>query len=207
MKRGSALSALFVGPKGEQHAVDRAAGRLPSRAVLKSDSPPRVGVDRRSIRVAGISCLYLHRDAGRAGYTGRRRAFGPGREPPGTRRLGSRCLSGHARSVLRSDGIYLTSATTPLCWANSRQRQRPRSPAAENTGSPSRLTNDQPSPLASNRRRRAPLMGSSWRGRRPRTRRLWIMGKEVTDAAWCVHIRRRLERLASWIRARGGSRL
>ena len=55
VKRGSALRALFVGPKGEQHAVDRAAGRLPSRAVLKSDSPPRVGVDRRSIRVAGIS--------------------------------------------------------------------------------------------------------------------------------------------------------
>ena len=63
VKRGSALRALFVGPKGEQHAVDRAAGRLPSRAVLKSDSPPRVGVDRRSIRVAGISWLYLHRHA------------------------------------------------------------------------------------------------------------------------------------------------
>lgn len=63
VKRGSALRALFVGPKGEQHAVDRAAGRLPSRAVLKSDSPPRVGVDRRSIRVAGISSLYRHRHA------------------------------------------------------------------------------------------------------------------------------------------------
>jgi hypothetical protein len=76
-----ALRALFVGSKGEQHAVDRAAGRLPSRVALKSDSPPRLGVDRRSVRVATISCLYVHRHARHAGYTGRRRAFGPGREP------------------------------------------------------------------------------------------------------------------------------
>jgi hypothetical protein len=63
VKRGSAFRALFVGPEGEQHAVDRAAGRLASRVALKSDSPPRVGVDRRSVRIAGNSCLYLHRHA------------------------------------------------------------------------------------------------------------------------------------------------
>ncbi len=87
MKCRSALRALLVGPKGEQHAVDRAAGRLPSRMVLKSDSPPRLGVDRRSVGVASISCLHLRRHAQHAGYTERRRAFGPEREPPGARRL------------------------------------------------------------------------------------------------------------------------
>ena len=82
VKCRSALRALFVGPKGEQHAVDRATGRLPPRVPLKSDSPPRLGVDRRLVRVASISCLY-HHHARHAGYTGRRRAFGRGRETAG----------------------------------------------------------------------------------------------------------------------------
>jgi hypothetical protein len=52
-----ALRALFVGPKGQEHAVDRAAGRFPSRVVLESDPPPRLGMDRRSVRVASIPRL------------------------------------------------------------------------------------------------------------------------------------------------------
>ena len=55
----SALRALFVGSKGQQHAVDRPARRLPSCAVLESDSPPRLGVDRRLVRVASICSLCL----------------------------------------------------------------------------------------------------------------------------------------------------
>ena len=105
VKRRSALRALFVGPQGQQHAVDRAARRLPSRVVLKSDSPPRLGVDRRSVRVPSISCLHLHSHARHAGYTGRRRAFGPGREPLGTRRLNPAAPPAKRRATISLDAF------------------------------------------------------------------------------------------------------
>lgn len=104
VKCRSALRALFVGLKGEQHAVDGATGRLPSRVAFKSDSPPRLGVDRRLVRVASISCLYRHH-ARHAGYTGRRRAFGRGREPLGTRRLNPAAPQAKRRATMALDAF------------------------------------------------------------------------------------------------------
>ena len=105
MKCRSALRALFVGPQGQQHAVDRAVGRLPSRVVLKSDSPPRLGVDRRSVRVASISCLHRRRHTRHASHTGRRRAFGPGRERLGTRRLNPAAPPAKRRATISLDAF------------------------------------------------------------------------------------------------------
>jgi len=104
VKCRSALCALFVGPKGEQHAVDCATGRLPSRVALESDSPPRLGVDRRLVRVASISCLYDHH-ARHAGYTGRRRAFGRGRGPLGMRRLNPAAPQAKRRATMALDAF------------------------------------------------------------------------------------------------------
>jgi hypothetical protein len=53
VERRFALRALLVGPKGQQQAIDRPAGRL-SSVALETDSPPRLRVDRRAVRVAGI---------------------------------------------------------------------------------------------------------------------------------------------------------
>ena len=106
VKCRSALRALFVGPQGQQHAVDCAAGRLPSRVVLNSDSPPRLGVDRRSVRVASISCVYLHRHARQGGYTGRRRALRPGREPLGTRPAQPGRPSAKRRATISLDCLH-----------------------------------------------------------------------------------------------------
>ncbi len=60
----SALCPLFVGPKGQQHAINPATGRVSPGMVLEARSPHRLGVDRRSVRVASVCCLYLCCHAG-----------------------------------------------------------------------------------------------------------------------------------------------
>jgi hypothetical protein len=68
----SALCALFVGLKGQQHAVNSATSRVAPGMVLEARSPQRLGMNRRSVRVAGIRCLYLCCHARQPGYTGPR---------------------------------------------------------------------------------------------------------------------------------------
>ena len=130
VKCRSALRALFVGPKGQQHAVDRAAGRLPSRVVLESDSPPRLGVDRRSVRVTSISSLRRH--ARHAGYTARRRAFGPGREPLATRRLNPAAPPAKRRATISLDAF--TGSEKEIGLMATGQRARRRSHATTSAG-------------------------------------------------------------------------
>jgi hypothetical protein len=81
VKCRSPLRALFVGPKGQPHAVDCATGRLSSRVVVRAESPARLSIDRRPVGVARIRCLNLRFHVRCASYTAPRRRFLKGSTP------------------------------------------------------------------------------------------------------------------------------